>query len=112
MSINVLKFGGTSVGTIDRIKSVAVKIKNEVKNGYNVIVVVSAMGGETNKLVNLANHFGNNLRFRRCPRPFGYYRAGWNKRPQGSGLVADRSASRCCPRCLACSCSALAQSCA
>jgi len=47
----VLKFGGTSVGTIDRIKNVATKIKREVDAGHQVAVVVSAMSGETNKLV-------------------------------------------------------------
>lgn len=47
----VLKFGGTSVGTIDRIKNVATKIKREVDAGNQVAVVVSAMSGETNKLV-------------------------------------------------------------
>ena len=53
MKLIVTKFGGTSVGTIDRIKSVATRIKNEVNNGYNVIVVVSAMAGETNRLIKL-----------------------------------------------------------
>ena len=53
MKLIVTKFGGTAVGTIDRIKSVATRIKNEVDNGYNVIVVVSAMAGETNRLIKL-----------------------------------------------------------
>ena len=53
MKLIVTKFGGTSVGTIDRIKSVAKRIKNEVNNGYNVIVVVSAMAAETNRLIKL-----------------------------------------------------------
>jgi len=58
----VAKFGGTSVGTIDRIKSVAKRIKKEVNNGYNVIVVVSAMSGETNRLINLVKSLTNNYR--------------------------------------------------
>ncbi len=53
MKLIVAKFGGTSVGTIDRIKSVALKIKKEVTNGYNIIVVASAMAGETNRLIKL-----------------------------------------------------------
>ena len=57
--IIVQKFGGTSVGTVERINAVADIIKNSSKSN-KIIVVVSAMGGETNKLVNLANHFGNN----------------------------------------------------
>ena len=62
MKLIVTKFGGTSVGTIDRIKSVALRIKNEVKNGYNVIVVVSAMSGETNRLIKLVESLTNDYR--------------------------------------------------
>ena len=57
--IIVQKFGGTSVGSVDRIESVAEIVKNaSITN--SVIVVVSAMSGETNKLIKLANHFGEN----------------------------------------------------
>ncbi len=62
MKLIVTKFGGTSVGTIDRIKSVAAKIKNEVNNGYNVIVVASAMAGETNRLIKLVESLTNDYR--------------------------------------------------
>ena len=62
MRLIVTKFGGTSVGTIDRIKSVAAKIKNEVNNGYNVIVVVSAMAGVTNRLIKLVESLTNDYR--------------------------------------------------
>ena len=62
MKLIVTKFGGTSVGTIDRIKSVATRIKNEVNNGYNVIVVVSAMAGETNRLIKLVESLTNDYR--------------------------------------------------
>ena len=47
----VLKFGGTSVGDIDRIKNVARKVKQETDAGHQVAVVVSAMSGVTNQLV-------------------------------------------------------------
>jgi aspartate kinase len=47
----VMKFGGTSVADMDRIRAVALKVQREVENGYDVAVVVSAMAGETNKLV-------------------------------------------------------------
>ena len=47
----VMKFGGTSVGDIDRIKNVARRVKAEVDNGNEVAVVVSAMSGATNQLV-------------------------------------------------------------
>ena len=47
-----MKFGGTSVADIECIKNVANKIKNQVKKKFKVAVVVSAMAGTTNKLVN------------------------------------------------------------
>ena len=49
----VMKFGGTSVGDIERIRNVAVHVKREVDAGHQVAVVVSAMSGETNRLVGL-----------------------------------------------------------
>ncbi len=55
MSLIVQKFGGTSVGSIERIESVAEKVANFVSNGHQVVVVVSAMSGETNRLIALAN---------------------------------------------------------
>ena len=56
----VQKFGGTSVGTIDRIRNVCSLINKEIKNGNQVAVVSSAMSGETNKLVSLAENFDIN----------------------------------------------------
>ena len=50
----VLKFGGTSVGTIERIQHVANIIKKEHSTGNQVIAVVSAMSGKTNELINLS----------------------------------------------------------
>ncbi len=46
-----MKFGGTSVANLDRIANAAKKVETEVARGYDVIVIVSAMSGETNKLV-------------------------------------------------------------
>ena len=51
----VLKFGGTSVGDIDRIKNAARKVKAEVLRGHEVAVVVSAMSGATNQLIKWVN---------------------------------------------------------
>ena len=53
----VQKFGGTSVGNISKIKKVCELIKKEFENGNQVVVVSSAMSGETNKLVDLAENF-------------------------------------------------------
>jgi len=55
MSLLVQKFGGTSVATVERIEAVADKISNFRKRGDNIVVVVSAMSGETNRLVALAD---------------------------------------------------------
>jgi len=55
MPVLVMKFGGTSVATVDKIKRAAKKVGVEVAKGYDVIVIVSAMSGETNKLVGFVN---------------------------------------------------------
>ncbi|HSM27132.1 MAG TPA: aspartate kinase [Thioalkalivibrio sp.] len=54
MSLLVLKFGGTSVGTTDRIQNVADRVLRLRAEGHSVIVVVSAMSGETDRLLGLA----------------------------------------------------------
>lgn len=54
MALIVQKYGGTSVGSIERIKNVAARIKRARDAGDQVVVVVSAMSGETNRLVELA----------------------------------------------------------
>jgi len=61
MKILVLKFGGTSVGTIDRIKKVANIIISYVKKRYKVIVVSSAMRGTTSDLVKKSKKISNNF---------------------------------------------------
>ena len=53
----VQKFGGTSVGSISKIIKACELIQKEFENGNQVVVVSSAMSGETNKLVNLAENF-------------------------------------------------------
>ena len=56
MALLVQKFGGTSVGTTERIEAVAEKVSRFRKEGHDVVVVVSAMSGETNRLIALANN--------------------------------------------------------
>ncbi|MFB2531614.1 aspartate kinase [Paracoccus sp. p4-l81] len=51
MALLVMKFGGTSVADLDRIRNAAEKVRREVERGYDVIVIVSAMSGKTNELV-------------------------------------------------------------
>jgi aspartate kinase len=55
VGIIVQKFGGTSVGSIERIQNVANKVIRELNNGHQLVVVVSAMGKTTDELVNLAS---------------------------------------------------------
>ena len=57
MPLYVQKYGGTSVGSMERIRQVAARVKNGREAGDNIIVVVSAMAGETDKLVNLCGQF-------------------------------------------------------
>ncbi len=53
----VQKYGGTSVGTLERIDAVAKRVIEAKKAGHNLVVVVSAMSGVTNKLIEYAEHF-------------------------------------------------------
>jgi len=55
MALIVQKYGGTSVGSVERILAVAEKVKRVRDQGNDVVVVVSAMSGETNRLIALAN---------------------------------------------------------
>lgn len=54
MALYVQKFGGTSVGSVERIEAVAEKVKACTEQGHQVVVVVSAMSGETDRLISLA----------------------------------------------------------
>lgn len=55
MSLLVQKYGGTSVATVERIQAVAERVYKTVQQGHQLVVVVSAMSGETNRLIGLAN---------------------------------------------------------
>ena len=63
MKLVVLKFGGTSVADVPQIKKIALKVKNEVNQGYKVIVVVSAMAGVTNNLIDLIKSISKSLNY-------------------------------------------------
>ncbi len=56
----VQKYGGTSVGDLDRIENVANRVAKARDEGKDLVVVVSAMSGETNKLISYAEHFSKN----------------------------------------------------
>jgi len=66
MPLIVQKYGGTSLGTADRVKHVARKIVASRETGYGVVVVVSAMAGETNRLQNLARQVSSAPDEREC----------------------------------------------
>jgi len=59
MAVIVQKFGGTSVGSVDRIRHAATRVKQAVDQGHHVAVIVSAMGGETDRLVDLVRTMSN-----------------------------------------------------
>lgn len=59
MALYVQKFGGTSVGTVERIKAVAEKVKRFRDEGHQIVVVLSAMSGETNRLIELAGQIND-----------------------------------------------------
>ena len=61
MKIVVLKFGGTSVGSIEKIKNVSKIIASYIKKKYKVIAISSAMSGETNKLIKLSKKISKNF---------------------------------------------------
>jgi len=61
LELVVLKFGGTSVADVSQIKKIALKVKGEVDQGNKVIVVVSAMSGVTNNLIDLVNQTSKNF---------------------------------------------------
>ena len=54
MALIVQKYGGTSVGTTERIEAVAERVKRWYDEGHDLVVVLSAMSGETNRLIGLA----------------------------------------------------------
>jgi aspartate kinase len=64
MSLIVQKYGGTSVGSAERIREVAKKIIDYRNQGHDLVVVVSAMSGETNRLIDLAKQLSENPRGR------------------------------------------------
>ena len=59
MALIVQKYGGTSVGTVDRIRNVARRILRYQAQGHQLVIVVSAMSGETNRLLGLARSISN-----------------------------------------------------
>jgi len=60
MALIVQKYGGTSVANPERIKNVAKRVAKYQAEGHQVVVVVSAMSGETNRLIGLAQEISNN----------------------------------------------------
>ena len=66
MALIVQKYGGTSVGTVERIEAVAQRIISHKAKGHDVVVVVSAMSGETNRLIALASQITSDPPAREC----------------------------------------------
>ncbi len=90
MALIVQKFGGTSMGTTGRIKSIAGRIAAFKVAGHQLVVVVSAISGETNRLVALAKEIQPDP----DPREFGKTatcRAGSASTPKVYGYAVPRS---------------------
>jgi len=66
MALIVQKYGGTSVGSVERIEAVAQRIIRYKAEGHDVVVVVSAMSGETNRLIELASQITSHPPAREC----------------------------------------------
>ena len=64
MALIVQKYGGTSVGSVDRIRNVARRVARFHREGHQLVVVVSAMAGETNRLLALAKELSPRTRIR------------------------------------------------
>ena len=60
MALYVEKYGGTSVGTVERIQAVAETVAASARQGHRMVIVVSAMSGETNRLLDLASQISQN----------------------------------------------------
>ena len=59
MALVVQKFGGTSVGNLERMKNVAERALRTQREGHEVVMIVSAMAGETNRLLGLAHQIAS-----------------------------------------------------
>ena len=59
MELIVRKYGGTSVDSIDKIKKIALKTKNDIQNNNKILLVVSAMGKSTDDLLDQAKQISN-----------------------------------------------------
>ena len=82
MALIVQKYGGTSVGSIERITNVARRVARFHREGHQLVVVVSAMAGETNRLLALAKELSPQPRSARARRRRGHRRAGDDRPPR------------------------------
>jgi aspartate kinase len=64
LALLVVKFGGSSVASIEKIKRIAERVTTMCQEGHEVVVVVSAMGDTTDELIQLASSTGENLNSR------------------------------------------------
>ena len=90
MSLVVHKYGGTSMGSVERIQNVARRVATWVKAGYQVVVVPSAMSGETNRLLALAKEVNPNAADL-CPREMDMIAATGEQVPVGLLAIALQS---------------------
>ena len=87
----VLKFGGTSVGTTERIQHVANIIKKELETGNQVIAIVSAMSGKTNELVKLSKDITDDFNKRDTNQPYKRYKLTYYAKHEDDGTNVNKA---------------------
>jgi aspartate kinase len=92
MALIVHKYGGTSMGSTERIRNVAKRVAKWARAGHQMVVVPSAMSGETNRLLGLAKELAPAKRTR--PRPARTGHAGRHRRAGLVGAAGHRAAGR------------------
>ena len=93
MALIVHKYGGTSMGSTERIRNVAKRVAKWARAGHQMVVVPSAMSGETNRLLGLAKELAPARQTRDVAA-----RTRHDRRHRRAGLGRPAGASRCRPR--------------
>jgi aspartate kinase len=93
MAVIVQKYGGTSLGSLERIQNVAAKIALHKQQGHDIVVIVSAMAGDTDKLIQLANKLSQQP----CPREYDALIATGEQ--VSTALLAIALIAKHCPAC-------------
>jgi len=94
MALIVQKFGGTSVGNMERIRNVAKRVARTFSEGNEVVVVLSAMSGETNRLVGLCHEASHRRQTEFPCTRVGHHHEGGRAVVHGRGVAGCHRAVR------------------